>query len=122
MLTQVWRSSGVCADLQKSAANANKFYASRGEDDEARLFWAQFESPERSPLLSEQMKQLMELHRMAEPAMRDLCIRLWPAEPLPSSYFGLVQKLYDAAPRIDAIKRSTCIEGARMDFVRTMVH
>ena len=85
MLTQVWHSLGIRADLQKSAADANKIYASRAEDDEARLFWAQFESPERSPLLIEQMKQLMELHRMAEPAMKDLCIRLWPEEPLPCS-------------------------------------
>ena len=53
LLTQVWRSSGSCTDLQKSVADANKFYASREEDDEARLFWAQFESPERSPLLIE---------------------------------------------------------------------
>ena len=68
------------------------------------------------------MKQLMELHRMAEPAMKDLCIRLWPIEPLSSSYSGLVQKLCDAVPRIDALNRSTCIEGARMAFARTMVH
>ena len=37
-LTQVWHSSGIFADLQKSAADADKFYASREEDDEARLF------------------------------------------------------------------------------------
>jgi hypothetical protein len=122
LLTQVWRSLGVRADLQKSVADANKLYASRAEDDEARLFWAQFESPEHSPLLVDHMKQLMEMHRMAEPAMKDLCIRLWPDEPLPSSYFGLVQKLRDAAPRVDVLKRSTCIEGARMAFARTMVH
>ena len=68
------------------------------------------------------MKQLMEMHRMVEPTMKDLCICLWPDEPLPSSYFGLVQKLCDAAPRVDVLKRSTCIEGARMAFARTMVH
>jgi hypothetical protein len=43
----------------------------------------------------------MELHRMAEPVMKDLYIKLWPSEPLPSSYFSLVQKLCDATPRID---------------------
>jgi hypothetical protein len=68
------------------------------------------------------MKQLMELHRMAEPAMKDHCIKLWPSEPLPSSYFGLVQKLYDATPQVDAWKRSECIEGAWMAFGKTMVH
>ena len=59
---------------------------------------------------------------MAEPAMKDLCIRLWPDEPLLSSYFGLVQKLSNASPRIDALRRSSYIEGARMAFARAKVH
>src|SRR4051812_44979126 len=50
--------------------------------------------------------------------MKNVIIRLWPTEPVPKSYFGLVQRLGDAVPRIDALKRSTCIEGARMAFVR----
>ena len=48
--------------------------------------------------------------------MKDIVVRLWPAEPIPNSYFGLVQRLVDVVPRIDAVKRSACIEGARMDF------
>ena len=86
------------------------------------MFWAQFEAPERSPLLVEQLKQLMELHRMAAPAMKDLCIRLWPNEPLPDSYFGLVRKLSDASSRIDVLRRSSSIEGARMTFAKAKVH
>ena len=50
--------------------------------------------------------------------MKNVIIRLWPTEPVPNSYFGLVQRLVDAVPRIDAVKRSTCIEGARMAFAR----
>ena len=50
--------------------------------------------------------------------MKDVIIRLWPTEPVPNSYFGLVQRLVDAVPRIDAVKRSSCIEGARMAFAR----
>jgi hypothetical protein len=68
------------------------------------------------------MKQLMELHQMAESAMKDVCVWLWPTEPLPSSYFGLVQKMRNAVLRVDVVKRSVCIEGARMAFARTMVH
>src|SRR3989337_897903 len=68
------------------------------------------------------MKQLMELHRMAELAMKDLCVKLWPSEPLPSSYFVLVQKLVDAMPLVDCRKHSACIEGAWMAFGKTMVH
>ena len=51
-------------------------------------------------------------------AMRYVIVRLWPVEPVPSSYFGLVQRLVDALPRIDAVKWSSCIEGARLAFAR----
>jgi len=54
-------------------------------------------------------------------AMRDFIIRLWPAEPIPSSYFGLVKQLVSACPRLDAVKRSVCIEGAWMAFARVKV-
>ena len=67
---------------------------------------------------SDQLKQLVELHRVAELAMKDLIIRLWPAEAIPSSYFGLVKRLVNACPRLDAVKRSVCFEGARMAFTR----
>ena len=55
---------------------------------------------------------------MAGLAMKDLIVQLWPAEPIPSSYFGLVKRLVDARPRIDAVKCSAYIEGARMAFAR----
>ena len=70
---------------------------------------------------SDQLKQLVELHKAAELAMKDLVIRLWPAEPIPSSYFGLVKRLVSACPRLDVIKRSVCIEGAQMAFARAKV-
>ena len=69
----------------------------------------------------DQLKQLVELHRVAELAMKDLIIHLWSAEAIPSSYFGLVKRLVDAYPRLDAIKRSVYIEGARMAFARAKV-
>ena len=55
-------------------------------------------------------------------AMKDLIICLWPAEAIPSSYFGLVKRLVNACPRLDAIKLSVCIEGARMAFARVKMH
>ena len=55
---------------------------------------------------------------MAELAIKDLIIRLWPAKDMPSSYFGLVRRMVNACPRLDVIKRSVCIEGARMAFAR----
>ena len=71
--------------------------------------------------LGDQLNELTELRRVAELAMKDVIVRLWPAEPIPSSYFGLVKRLVDACPRLDAIKRSVCIEGARMAFARVKV-
>ena len=54
--------------------------------------------------------------------MKEVVVRLWPTEPIPNSYFSLVQRLVDAVPRIDAVKRSTCIEGARMAFARVKTY
>ena len=54
--------------------------------------------------------------------MKDLIVRLWPAEPVPSSYFRLVKRLVSACPRLEAVKRSVCIEGARMAFARVTTH
>ena len=71
---------------------------------------------------TDQLKQLVELHRAAELAFKDLIIRLWTAEAIPSSYFGVMKWLVSACPRLDAIKRSVCIEGARMAFARAKVH
>ena len=48
--------------------------------------------------------------------MKDLIIRLWPAEAIPSSYCGLVKWVMEACPWLDVVKRSVCIEGARMAF------
>ena len=48
--------------------------------------------------------------------MKDVVVWLWPTEPIPNSYFGLVQQLVDATSRTDTVKRSTCIEGAWMAF------
>ena len=71
---------------------------------------------------ADQLKQLIELHKAAELAMKDVVIRLWPTEPIPSNYFGLVRRLVSACPRLDVIKRSVCIEGARMAFALAKVH
>src|SRR3954469_8798862 len=54
--------------------------------------------------------------------MKDLIVRLWPANPIPTSYFGLVQRLVSACPLVEAVKRSVCIEGARMAFARVKTH
>lgn len=121
LLTQVWRTTGAFAYLPKSLVDAQAHFAALEGTSQQKDFWWQFTDAGRSPLLNDQLKQLMELHQMAEPALQDLCIRLWPTEPLPSSYFGRLQWQVDAPPRIDAWKRSTYIEGARLAFAMAKV-
>ena len=87
-----------------------------------KLFWSQYLGPEHPVPFSDQLKQLVELHQLAELAMKDLIVRLWPAEPVPGSYFGLVNRLMSACPRLEVVKWSVCIEGARMAFARVKTH
>ena len=68
--------------------------------------------------LNEKMVAWAELHRLFELAMRSVMDHLWPEGPRPNSYFGLVQRFLGAVPHIDAMKRSACIEGARMTLAR----
>ena len=63
-----------------------------------KLFWSQFSASKRPLLLNEQVSQWAELHSESGAAMKDVIIRLWPTEPVLSSYFGLVQKLVDVVP------------------------
>ena len=72
--------------------------------------------------MSDQLRQLVELHKAAEQAMRGLIVQMWPGDSLPNSYFGLVRRLVDAYPRLEVIKRFVCIEGACRAFTRAKVH
>ena len=54
--------------------------------------------------LSDQLKQLVELHKAAEQAMKGLIVRLWPKEAMPGSYFGLVRWLVDVCTWVEVIK------------------
>ena len=54
--------------------------------------------------------------------MKGLIVRLWPGGALPGSYFGLVRRLVEACPRLEVIKCSVCIEGARRALARAKVY
>ena len=71
--------------------------------------------------MSDQLKQMVELHKAADRAMKSFIIRLWPGDALPNSYFGLVRRLFDACTWLEVVKRSICIEGARRAFARVKV-
>ena len=66
--------------------------------------------------MSDQLKQLVELHKAAEQDMKGFRVRLWPGNALPNSYFGLLRRLVDACPWLEVVKRFFCIEGARRAF------
>ena len=110
------------ADLPCSISDASQFYRAEEKKSAEKHFWSQYLAPNYPVPFIDQLKQLVELHQAAELAMKDLVVRLWPAEPIPSSYFRLVKQIVGACPRLDAIKRSVCIEGARMAFARAKVH
>ena len=78
-------------DLPKSAADAAQFYRAQEGHATEKLFWSQYATQERSTLLNDQMAQWAELHKMSGAAMKEVIVRLWPAEPILSSYFGLVR-------------------------------
>ena len=63
-----------------------------------KLFWSQYLAPEHPVPFSNQLKQLVELHKLAELVMKDLIVRLCPSKPVSGSYFGLVNLLVSACP------------------------
>ena len=54
--------------------------------------------------------------------MKAVVDRLWPGGPTANSYFCLVQQLVCAVSHIDAVKQSTCIEGAWMALARVKTY
>ena len=66
--------------------------------------------------MSDQLKQMVELHKAADQAMKGFIVCLWPGDALSNSFFGLVRQLVDVCPRLEVVKRSVCIEGAHRAF------
>ena len=121
-LTRIRSSPGAFADLPRSVSDAAAFYRAEEGSSTEKVFWSQYAEAGHPVPLSDQLKQLVELHKAAEQAMKGLIVRLWPGEALPVSYFGLVRRLVEACPRLEVIKRSVCIEGARRALARAKVH
>ena len=86
------------------------------------LFWSQFHSLECPLPLTDRLAEWAELNRLSGLAMKDVVAHLWPKRPEPKSYFGLVQQFLDAVPHIEVMKRSACIEGARMALARVKTY
>ena len=87
-----------------------------------KLFWSQFNVPERPLRLTDQLAEWAELNRLSGLAMRSVVDHLWPERPKPNNYFSLVQQFLGAVPRINVRKRSACIEGSRMALARVKTY
>ena len=122
LLTRIRSSPGAFADLPRSVSDAAAFYRAEEGSLTEKVFWSQYAEAGHPVPLSDQLKQLVELHKAAEQAMKGLIVRLWPKEAMPGSYFGLVRRLVDACPWVEVIKNSACIEGARRALARAKVH
>src|SRR3954471_22490904 len=121
-LDQLWSSADAYADLAASAADAAEYFKDRKDREVEKLLWSQFDGPTCPLLLNERMTEWAELHRLSGLAMGSVVDHLWPRGPRPNSYFGLVQQFLGVVPRIDAMKRSACIEGARMALARVKTY
>ena len=104
LLTRIRSSPGAFADLPCSVSDAAEFYRAEEGSSTEKLFWSQYGGAEHPMPLSDQLKQLVELHRAAEVAMKYFIVRMWPGEPLPASYFGLINWMVNACPRLEVIK------------------
>jgi len=118
LLTRIRSSPGAFADLPRSVSDAAQFYQAEDGSSTEKLFWSQYAEAEHPVPMSDQLKQMAELHKAADRAMKSFIVRLWPGDALPNSFFGLVRRLVDACPRLEVVKRSVCIEGARRAFAR----
>ena len=54
--------------------------------------------------------------------MRSVVDPLWPGGPRTENYLGLVQQFLGTVSHIDALKRTVCIEGARMSVARVKTY
>ena len=64
--TRVRSSPGAFVDLPRSLSDATQFYQAEEGSSTEKLFWSQYTGTEHPMPLSDQLKQLVELHKAAE--------------------------------------------------------
>ena len=109
-------------DLAASAADAVVHFRSQKDHKTEELYWSQFHSPECSLPLTDRLAEWAEINRLSGLAMKDIVPHVRPDRSRPKSYFGLLQQFLGAVPHIKEMKRSACIEGARMALARVKTH
>ena len=71
LLTQIRSSPGAFADLPCSVSAAAEFFRAEEGSSMEKLFWSQYLAPKHPVPFTDQLKQLVELHRVAELAIKD---------------------------------------------------
>ena len=66
LLTRVRSSPGAFADLPRSVSDAAKYYQAEEGSSTEKLFWSQYTGTEHPMPMSDQLKQLVELHKATE--------------------------------------------------------
>ena len=104
-LDRLWSSADTYMDLAASAVDAAKYFRDQIDCEVDKLFWSQFNVPERPLPLTDQLAEWAELNRLSRLAMRSVVDHMWLKRTKPNSYFSLVQQFLDVVPRINAMKR-----------------
>src|SRR4051812_28063596 len=121
-LDRMWSVEDTYLDLAASAADATEHFRDKKDHEVEKLFWSQFLNPERPLAVDDRLAQWAKLNRLSGLAMKYVMDHLCPGRSKPKSYFSLVQQFLDVVPRIDAMKRSACIEGARLALARVKTY
>ena len=85
-------------------SDAAQFYLTEDGSSAEKLFWSQKAEAEHPVPMSDQLKQMVELHKAADQAMKGFIVRLWPGDALPNNFFSLVRRLVDACPWMEVVK------------------
>src|SRR3954464_5646390 len=122
LLDGAWSVEDTYLDLAASAADATRYFQGKKDHEVEKLFWSQFANPDRPLAVDDRLAQWAELNRLSGLAMSYAMDRLCPGGSKPKSYFSLVQQFLDVMPRVEALKRSACTEGARLALGRVKTY
>ena len=89
-LDRLWSSADAYMDLAVSTVDAAKYFRDQTDREVDKLFWSQFNVPERPLPLADQLAEWAELNRLSRLAMSSVVDQLWPERTKPNIYFSLV--------------------------------
>ena len=81
LLTRIRSSPRAFADLPRSLSDAAAFYRAEEGSSMEKVFWSQYAEAGHPVPLSDQLKQPVELHKVAEQAMKGLIVGFGPKKP-----------------------------------------